>query len=386
MQKKPNKVKKVSKFVNNQFDFFLCITIFLLLALGIIMVLSASAPSALSETGNSYTYVRKQAAFAVLGIALMFIISKIDYRFYKKYYWIIYFVSWAILLLVVVPGIGKSVKGATRWINLGFGQFQPSEITKIGLIIFYAGYLSEHKDELKSFFKGFIKPLLFLVPPVGILFLVQNHLSVSLVIVCIIATMMLMAGARVLHFAVCGGVRSKSEHFGLLGILQMTGKGGFRLDRIATFFDPWADAQGTGYQVVQSLYAIGSGGLFGVGLGESKQKFLYIPEPHNDFIFSILSEELGFVGCLVVIILFAIFIWRGILIAMRAPDMFGGLIATGVTALVAVQAIINIAVVTASIPTTGMPLPFFSYGGTALLILLCSCGILLNISRAGSKV
>ncbi len=386
MQKKPNKVKKVSKFVNNQFDFFLCITIFLLLALGIIMVLSASAPSALSETGNSYTYVRKQAAFAVLGIALMFIISKIDYRFYKKYYWIIYFVSWAILLLVVVPGIGKNVKGATRWINLGFGQFQPSEITKIGLIIFYAGYLSDHKDELKSFFKGFIKPLLFLVPPVGILFLVQNHLSVSLVIVCITATMMLMAGARVLHFAVCGGVRSKSEHFGLLGILQMTGKGGFRLDRIATFFDPWADAQGTGYQVVQSLYAIGSGGLFGVGLGESKQKFLYIPEPHNDFIFSILSEELGFVGCLVVIILFAIFIWRGILIAMRAPDMFGGLIAIGVTALVAVQAIINIAVVTASIPTTGMPLPFFSYGGTALLILLCSCGILLNISRAGSKV
>ena len=386
MQKKPNKVKKVSKFVNNQFDFFLCITIFLLLALGIIMVLSAIASSALSETGNSYTYVRKQAAFAVLGIALMFIISKIDYRFYKKYYWIIYFVSWAILLLVVVPGIGKNVKGATRWINLGFGQFQPSEITKIGLIIFYAGYLSDHKDELKSFFKGFIKPLLFLVPPVGILFLVQNHLSVSLVIVCITATMMLMAGARVLHFAVCGGVRSKSEHFGLLGILQMTGKGGFRLDRIATFFDPWADAQGTGYQVVQSLYAIGSGGLFGVGLGESKQKFLYIPEPHNDFIFSILSEELGFVGCLVVIILFAIFIWRGILIAMRAPDMFGGLIAIGVTALVAVQAIINIAVVTASIPTTGMPLPFFSYGGTALLILLCSCGILLNISRAGSKV
>lgn len=152
----------------------------------------------------------------------------------------------------------------------------------------------------------------------------------------------------------------------------MTGKGGFRLDRIETFFDPWADAQGTGYQVVQSLYAIGSGGLFGVGLGESKQKFLYIPEPHNDFIFSILSEELGFVGCLIVILLFTIFIWRGILIAIKAPDMFGSLMAVGITALVAVQAIINIAVVTASIPTTGMPLPFFSYGGTALLILLCS--------------
>ena len=386
MQKKPKKTKKVSKFVNNQFDFILCITVLLLLALGIIMVLSASAPSALSETDNSYTYVRKQAGFAIVGIILMFIISKIDYRFYKKYYWIVYFVSWAILLLVVVPGVGRSVKGATRWINLGFGQFQPSEITKIGLIIFYAGYLSDHKDELKSFFKGFIKPFLFLVPPVGILFFVQNHLSVSLVIIAIAAAMMLMAGCRVLHFGICGGIRSKPEHFGLLGILQMTGKGGFRLDRIATFFDPWADAQGTGYQVVQSLYAIGSGGLFGVGLGESKQKFLYIPEPHNDFIFSILSEELGFVGCCIVIILFAIFIWRGILIAMKAPDMFGSLIAVGVTSLVAVQVVINIAVVTASIPTTGMTLPFFSYGGTALLILLCSVGVLLNISRAGSKV
>lgn len=211
MPKNSNKVKKVSKFVNNQFDFLLCITVLLLLSLGVIMVLSASAPSALSETGSSYTYVSKQATFAIIGIVLMFIISKIDYRFYKKYYWIVYFVSWTMLLLVIVPGIGRNVKGATRWINLGFGQFQPSEITKIGLIIFYAGYLSDHKDELKSFFKGFVKPFLFLVPPVGILFVVQNHLSVSLVIISVTATMMLMAGARVLHFAICGGVRFKPE-------------------------------------------------------------------------------------------------------------------------------------------------------------------------------
>lgn len=211
MPKNSNKVKKVSKFVNNQFDFLLCITVLLLLSLGVIMVLSASAPSALSETGSSYTYVRKQATFAIIGIVLMFIISKIDYRFYKKYYWIVYFVSWTMLLFVIVPGIGRNVKGATRWINLGFGQFQPSEITKIGLIIFYAGYLSDHKDELKSFFKGFVKPFLFLVPPVGILFVVQNHLSVSLVIISVTATMMLMAGARVLHFAICGGVRFKPE-------------------------------------------------------------------------------------------------------------------------------------------------------------------------------
>ena len=203
MQKKTYKTKKISKFVNNQFDFILCITILLLLAIGIIMVLSASAPSALSVTGNSYTYVIKQAVFALIGIILMFIISKIDYRFYKKYYWIVYFVSWIILLLVVVPGIGLSVKGATRWINLGFTQFQPSEVTKIGLIIFYAGYLSDHKNELKGFMNGFIKPFAYLIPPVAILFLIQNHLSVSLVITAITATMMLMAGVRVFYFGIC---------------------------------------------------------------------------------------------------------------------------------------------------------------------------------------
>lgn len=377
--------KKTSNFVNNQFDFILCITVLVLLAMGIIMILSASAPSALSTTGNSYTYVKKQFAFAIVGVVLMFIISKIDYRFYKKYYWPIYFASWVILLLVLVPGLGVSVKGATRWVNLGFTQFQPSELTKIGLIIFYAGYLSDHKSELTDFWRGFVKPLCFILPPIAILFGIQNHLSVSLIIGIITVTMMVMSGCRLSHFANVG-FAGLGGLLGIVGLMQMRGKGGFRLDRIATYFDPWADAQGTGYQMVQSLYAIGSGGFFGVGLGESKQKYLYIPEPHNDFIFAILAEELGFVGCCFVIALFAIFIWRGILIAMKAPDMFGSLIAIGITTLIGAQAIINIAVVTASIPTTGIALPFFSYGGTALLILLCNVGILLNISRAGSKV
>ena len=380
-----SKKKKVSNFAGNQFDFTLCITVLIFLAMGIILVLSASAPSALSTTGNSYTYVKKQFAFAIVGIFLMFTLSKIDYRFYKKYYWLVYNLSWLILLLVLVPGLGVSVKGATRWLNLGFVQFQPSELTKIGLIIFYAGYLSDHKSELTDLKKGFLKPLCFMIPPIAILFLVQNHLSVSLIIGIISVTMMVMAGCRMAHF-INAGALGVSGIFGLIGIMKMSGKGGFRLDRIATFFNPWADAQGTGYQMVQSLYAIGSGGFFGVGLGNSKQKYLYIPEPHNDFIFAILAEELGFMGCLAVVVLFGLFIWRGILIAMKAPDMFGSLIAMGITTLIGAQAIINIAVVTASIPTTGMALPFFSYGGTALLILLCNVGILMNISRAGSKV
>lgn len=380
------KVKRFSKFLDNRMDYILFITVLILLSLGVIMVLSASAPSALSETGKSYTYFVRQFIFAVIGIGIMLFISKIDYRFYKKYYWLVYAVSVLVLLLVLIPGLGREVNGATRWIGIpGLGQFQPSEITKIGLIIFYAGYLSDHKSELKDFWRGFVKPLAFLLPPIAILYLVQNHLSVCLVIAAITAVMMLMAGCRLLHFIAAGLV-------GVAGIVIMLIKGqtsessSFRWDRIVTFFDPWSDATGTGYQMVQSLYAIGSGGLFGVGLGNSTQKYLYIPEPQNDFIFAIVAEELGFVGCVAIIALFGIFVWRGIVIAMKAPDMFGSLLAVGVTTLVAVQAIINIAVVTASIPTTGMALPFFSYGGTALVILLASVGILLNISRAGSKV
>lgn len=380
------KVKRFSKFLDNRMDYILFITVLILLSLGVIMVLSASAPSALSKTSKSYTYFVRQFIFAVIGIGIMLFISKIDYRFYKKYYWLVYAVSVLVLLLVLIPGLGREVNGATRWIGIpGLGQFQPSEITKIGLIIFYAGYLSDHKSELKDFWRGFVKPLAFLLPPIAILYLVQNHLSVCLVIAAITAVMMLMAGCRLLHFIAAGLV-------GVAGIVIMLIKGqtsessSFRWDRIVTFFDPWSDATGTGYQMVQSLYAIGSGGLFGVGLGNSTQKYLYIPEPQNDFIFAIVAEELGFVGCVAIIALFGIFVWRGIVIAMKAPDMFGSLLAVGVTTLVAVQAIINIAVVTASIPTTGMALPFFSYGGTALVILLASVGILLNVSRAGSKV
>ena len=380
------KVKRFSKFLDNRMDYILFITVLILLSLGVIMVLSASAPSALSKTSKSYTYFVRQFIFAIIGIGIMLFISKIDYRFYKKYYWLVYAVSVLVLHLVLIPGLGREVNGATRWIGIpGLGQFQPSEITKIGLIIFYAGYLSDHKSELKDFWRGFVKPLAFLLPPIAILYLVQNHLSVCLVIAAITAVMMLMAGCRLLHFIAAGLV-------GVAGIVIMLIKGqtsessSFRWDRIVTFFDPWSDATGTGYQMVQSLYAIGSGGLFGVGLGNSTQKYLYIPEPQNDFIFAIVAEELGFVGCVAIIALFGIFVWRGIVIAMKAPDMFGSLLAVGVTTLVAVQAIINIAVVTASIPTTGMALPFFSYGGTALVILLASVGILLNVSRAGSKV
>ncbi len=385
MQKKGKK-KQQMQSTQKPFDFVLCIIILLLLSLGIVMVLSASAPSSLSIEGNSYTYVTKQFIFAVVGVALMFFISKIDYHKYQKYYVIAYIVALVALISVAIPGIGRSVNGAKRWVNLGFGPFQPSEIAKVALILFYAGFLTEYKKNLPYFWKGCMVCFVLLIFPIGILFFVQDHLSASVVIVAIVSIMMIMAGTKLRHFLSIGITGGSAAAALMLLLATSMNKGNFRLDRITTFLDPWQDPTGKGWQVIQGLYAIGSGGLFGVGLGQSRQKYLYIPEPHNDFIFAIIAEELGFVGCTIIIALFALFIWRGILIAMKAPDSFGSLLAIGITSLVGIQAIINIAVVTSSMPATGMSLPFFSYGGTALLILLCSMGVLLNISRASSKV
>ena len=376
MAKKKN--KKFSSFLNNPIDFTLLITILLLLTIGLIMVLSASSPSALSESGNSYKYFSKQLLFAILGIIAMLFISKIDYRFYQKFYkhaWII-----SLILLALVLIMGKNINGSTRWIYLTDTlSFQPSEMVKILMIIFYAGILTKNRDELETYNKGFLKHLCMLAPIIGLL-LLQPHFSASVVIIGICSIMMIIAGSKFKHFVLTIGA------FGIPAVCALILFSPYRLQRVVTFLDPWKDPTGDGWQVIQSLYAIGSGGIFGAGLGESRQKYLYIPEPHNDFIFSILGEELGFIGCVVVLVLFAIFIWRGILIAMRAPDMFGSLIAVGITSLVAIQVIINVAVVTSSMPATGMPLPFFSYGGTALFILLCEMGILLNISRAGNKI
>ena len=346
---KKSKEKNFSSFLNNPIDFTLVITILLLLTIGLVMVLSASSPSALSESGNSYAYFSKQLIFAILGIFAMAFISKIDYRFYQKFYKQAWWISF--LLLVAVMMVGREINGAKRWIYFTDTlSIQPSEMVKFLMIVFYAGILVKNRDELKFYVKHF----LFLAPIIGLL-LLEPHLSSSMVIIGIVCIMMIVAGCKFTQFFLTGA----GAGVPLLTLAIVLSP--YRLKRLITFLDPWQDIKNTGWQVIQSLYAIGSGGLFGVGLGDSKQKYLYIPEPHNDFIFSILSEELGFIGCVVVLILFAIFIWRGILIAMRAPDMFGSLIAIGITVLVAIQVIINVAVVTSSMPATGMPLPFFSY-------------------------
>ena len=374
------KKKKFSSFLENPVDYTLLITVLLLLTIGLIMVLSASSPISLKESGTSYKYFIKQSIFAVVGLVAMTFISNIDYRFYKKFYKIAYII--AIILLVAVLVVGTKINNAKRWIYVTESlSFQPSELVKFCIIIFYAGILTKNREELKFFIKGWLKHLIWLVPIIGLL-IIEPHISASVVIIGIVGIMMVIAGCKLWQIVVPGvGIGVP-----LAGILILkVKKFAHAIERITTFIDPWQDKLGAGYQVIQSLYAIGLGGLFGAGLGQSKQKYLYIPEPQNDFIFSVLAEELGFIGCTFVITLFAIFIWRGILIAMKAPDMFGSLVAVGITALIGIQVVANIAVVTSSMPATGMPLPFFSYGGTALVILLCQIGVLLNISRAGRR-
>jgi cell division protein FtsW len=277
--------------------------------------------------------------------------------------------------------------GAKRWISIAGFNFQPSELAKLGLIIFFASLLTDikEKDKIRNFGWGLIIPLVFLVPVIIAVYVLQNHFSATFIICSVTVVQMLIAGTRLSHFVVLGVAGACG--LGVLLNVKNNGSssGSFRMTRIQTWLNPWSDVTGDGWQIIQSLYAIGSGGLFGAGLGQSKQKYLYLPEPQNDFIFAVLAEELGYVGCLVVIALFLVFIWRGIVISMRAKDTFGSLIAIGITTLIGLQAIINIAVVTNTMPVTGMELPFFSYGGTALMINLFAVGILLNISRSGIK-
>ena len=384
-KKVANKNSKISLLKSgNRVDLPLLIVVLMLVALGLVMVLSASAPSALAESGDSYSYFKKQAIATIIGFAGMFFLSKLNYDIYKRFYKLIYIGSVLILFAVLIPGIGVESSGAKRWINLGM-QIQPSEITKIGLIIWIAGYYSDPNNKITGFWGSCLKPIVAVLIPIASLYVVQNHLSAGIIIAAVTAVMIVMSGCQLKYigYIVGLGVGAIAMIFPFVKDKFMEG---FRSDRIEAWLDPWKNPTGTSYQTIQGLYAIGSGGLFGVGLGESKQKYLYIPEAHNDFIFAILAEELGFIGCTVVLGLFAVLIVRGIVIAIRAKDTFGSLVAIGITELIASQVILNIAVVTNSIPNTGISLPFLSYGGSSIVILLGAMGVLLNISRSSKKI
>ncbi len=380
-----NKTKKFSFFLNGRFDYSILVITLLLLSMGLIMLLSASAPKSFSENGNSYDYIVKQGLVAGIGLVFMIALSKVDYRIFRKLKWVIYVVCVVLLIIVGFVGIGEN--GAKRWIVIFGFSFQPSEFAKIGLIIFYAALLCDikEKNKIKKFVPGFVYPLMFLLPIAYAVFVLQNHFSATFIMAAITCVQMFVAGSMLRYFLGVGlvGVGGVA-----LYILKGIAKGetdSFRLERIETWLNIEADLTGAGWQINQSLYAIGSGGLFGLGLGNSKQKYSYLPEPQNDFIFSVLAEELGFIGSIFVIILFALFVWRGIVIAIKAEDHFGTLIAIGITTMIGLQALINMAVVTNTIPVTGMSLPFFSYGGSAMLADLIGVGILLSISRNSKK-
>jgi len=355
-------------------DYGLLIVVLVLLAIGLVMILSASAPYSLRTEGDGYFYVKKQLMFAVIGIVSMLVISKLDYRILNsRLSYLAYIGGLGLMSLVLVPGVGVERNGALRWVNLAGFQFQPSEIMKICLILMLSTLIVKNPEKIKKFWVGLV-PLLCTVLPVFGLLVIQDHLSAMMITAVIVAVIIFTAGAKVLHLVPIGGAGAAAAF-----LYAYTSE--FRRKRLMIFLDPWQDPRNNGWQIIQSLYAIGSGGLFGVGLGKGVQKYMYIAEPHNDFILATWAEETGLMGVIFVILLFAIFIWRGIVIAMKAPDMFGSLLAMGITGMIGIQAIFNIAVISSSMPVTGISLPFFSYGGSALVILLSSVGLLLSVSR-----
>ena len=366
-------------------DMPLLIFILVLLAIGLVMLFSASYANSYYLQGNSYYYISRQAVFAVFGVAAMLLISTFDYHSFHKLAIVIFGVSVFLLVFLLIcryahiESIANWEGDATRWLNFGIVSFQPSEIAKFALIVLFAHMISRNLDRMDTFRYGVV-PYVAIMGLVAALIFLESHLSATLIILMLGAILMFVGGTKPRWFLI-GGVLVAA----VLLFVVVT-KGGYQMDRIRIWLDPFSSDldRDLTHQTRQSLYAIGSGGLLGVGLGQSRQKYLYLPAPQNDFIFAIVCEELGFVGALVIIVLFALLIWRGVYVSIHARDKFGMLLGLGITFQVGLQAVLNICVVTNTIPNTGISLPFFSYGGTALLMLLGQMGILLNISRSAN--
>lgn len=378
MAVKPGRPKKKTakkrKYIRpGGYDFTVMFIVLTLVLFGVVMIFSSSYYYTMTSAkyhNDMFYFLKRQSIWAVLGISAMIFGMNVPYTFWRRFAKLCYWLSNA--FLAMLPFIGIEAGGQKRWLGVGSLQFQPSEFTKIAVILYLSVYVIEHRKELANI-KGFAKACLVLLIPVALI--AVSNFSSALLVGLMGATILFVASPRVWYF---GAAIAAAVPLGAIAILLPQFR--YRLGRITTWLDPWADPTGAGFQTIQSLYAVASGGLFGLGLGQSRQK-TFIPEAYNDIIFAIICEELGLVGAALVIMLFAVLIWRGIKIAMNAKDSFGMLVATGITAVIAFQSIINIGVVTNTIPNTGQPLPFVSYGGTSLLFLMAMVGILLNISR-----
>ncbi len=350
---------------------FLLLTL-LLVAIGVIMMFSASYARAFYKEGSSTYYFARQGGFALAGIVVMWIVSRINYQWWRV--GSVPIMAAAVVLLILVPVIGKEENGATRWIRLFGIGFQPSELAKLAVVLCFAAMISFYRDRMQTFRYGVLPFAGILVVIAGLLYL-EPHLSATLIILATGAVMMFLGGTKLRWFGLGAALVA------LVMVVYLTTQG-YASDRITAWRDPFSDQSDKGYQILQSLYAIGSGGMMGLGLGRSRQKYLYLPEEHNDYLFPIVCEELGFVGAVLVLLLFALLIFRGYWIAIHARDRFGSLVAAGITTLLLLQVFLNVGVVTNLLPATGISLPFFSYGGTALLVQLTEMGIILNISRS----
>ena len=373
------KSRKKQSFFNTdgKMDITFLSLVLILLTVGLVMLFSASYAFSYENYGNSYKFISRQAIFAVLGVAIMLAVSTVNYHIYRKFAWIFYIGMMGVLgfLLAMPPMLsGMYVK---RWLVIGPINFQPSELAKFAVILLLSSLIAANYKLMEKF--GFVAFLVGLVAVPCVLIVLEPHLSATVLVFCL-GIVLLICGGLAKRYII-GGIG-----IGVVGVaaLIVTGAVGYASDRIQYWINPWLDPSGKGFQTIQSLLAIGSGGIWGRGIGQSRQKHLWVPEPHNDFIFSIVCEELGLIGAIVIIALFCLLVWRGFTIAMKANDKFGSLMAIGLTFQVGLQALLNIWVVTNTIPNTGISLPFFSYGGTSLLILLAEMGIVLSISRSTS--
>ena len=347
------------------------VLVVLLVTIGVIMVFSSSYARAYFKEGNSTYYFARQAIFAVLGIGVMLFVSRINYQLWRSVSFLV--LGGTIFFLLLVPIFGTEEGGAKRWIWIGFTSFQPSELAKVAVVMTFATLMSTYREKMKTFRYGVLPFAAILLIICGLVAL-EKHFSCILILLAIGASMMFLGGTELKWFGIGAAV---VVLFAFVYLKTM----GYASARVTAWRDPSSDPAGDGYQILQSLYAIGSGGLMGLGLGRSRQKYLYLPEEHNDYIFPILCEEMGFVGAMVVLVLFMLLIIRGYWIAMHARDRFGALMAAGLTTHLALQVFLNIGVVTNFLPATGISLPFFSYGGTALLIQLFEMGLILAVSR-----
>ena len=372
LQKRKNKDKNLSFEAKFMFVLVLFLSLF-----GILMVYSASAYSAKTYYNNAEYFLIKQAVGVFVGIIFLVFMANFDYKKLEKLKWPLLIVGIILLILVFVPGIGVSNYGARRWIRLPGFTIQSSEIAKFCFIIFVASYLSKASGKIKKF-KGLL-PVLIVGGVVCLLIMLEPNMSITMCVGLVMIAMLFVGGIKAKHFFILS-IPAIALVF-LLIIIEP-----YRLDRLMAFINPWANPKGEGYQLIQSLYSLGAGGLFGVGLFNSRQKYLFLPFSESDFIFSIIGEEFGFFGSIFVLLLFFIVIVLGIKIGLRAKDRFGCFLSVGISVIIAVQVLLNVAVVTGSIPPTGLPLPFISAGSTSLMVFLGAIGVILNIDKQSRNV